>query len=66
MTPAKVIRWIADGFANDARQVPKGETFDGGPLDGVSIFNVNMRTARKLRELADAVEDGRMKYPPAP
>ncbi len=52
------LRWAADGFEADARQLPLGATFTSGPLYQASVHNVNMRTARKLRELADAVEAG--------
>jgi hypothetical protein len=50
------IRWAADAFQSDALRAPMGASFEGGPLHGASISNVNDRAARKLRDLADELE----------
>ena len=58
---ADVLEKVAGFFEGDAKQAPDGAAFHGGPLDGASIYNVNMRTARKLRELAKVWRRGEIR-----
>ncbi len=49
-----VMEELAAAFQSDAKMAEEGAVFQGGPLDGANIYNVNARTARKIRELIDA------------
>ncbi len=46
-----VMEELAAAFQSDAKMAEMGAVFHGGPLDDVSVYNVNARTTRKIREL---------------
>ena len=50
----RVMEELAGAFHSDATMAEEGAAFQGGPLDGASVYNVNARTARKIRELIEA------------
>ena len=43
------LRRLPDEIEADAKGLALGETFSGGPLDGVSVYNVMMWAVRRIR-----------------